>query len=184
MEGIIFLRDVDKRAAVNLMTTKYLVHEDVTFLPKGRSGRYGDKSRTNHAEEYNYKMNGTDVADQLRTNLNRNFAHRRRRWILPIIQWYIDQARVNAWLVHKEIVEAHKKHHQTSPSEKRKTKTKSQRDFVHEVVHEVCEYLADLGNFQVETRPQTRNQRNVDEEDESPNHAVSPSTIPSNKRKQ
>jgi hypothetical protein len=177
MEGIVFLVDADERSAVNLMTTKYLSHDDVTFLPKGRSSRYGNKRRSNHAEEYNFKMNGTDVCDQLRTNLRRHADHRRKRWIVPIIQWYIDQSRVNAWLLHKEIVEAHNKHKDTSPNDK--IRTKSQRDFVQEV----CEYLAVQRN--VETGVQTRKRKSANEEEgESFNNLISPSAIDSGERKQ
>jgi hypothetical protein len=177
MEGIVFLVDADERSAVNLMTTKYLSHDDVTFLPKGRSSRYGNKRRSNHAEEYNFKMNGTDVCDQLRTNLRRHVDHRRKRWIVPIIQWYIDQSRVNAWLLHKEIVEAHNKHKDTSPNDK--IRTKSQRDFVQEV----CEYLAVQRN--VETGVQTRKRKSANEEEgESFNNLISPSAIDSGERKQ
>jgi hypothetical protein len=177
MEGIVFLVDADERSSVNLMTTKYLSHEDVTFLPKGRSSRYGNKRRSNHAEEYNFKMNGTDVCDQLRTNLRRHVDHRKKRWLLPIIQWYIDQSRVNAWLLHKEIVEAHNKHKDTSPNDK--IKTKSQRDFVQEL----CEYLAVQRN--VETGVQTRKRKSAHEEEgESFNNLISPSAIDSGERKQ
>jgi len=177
MEGLVFLVDADERSSVNLMTTKYLSHEDVTFLPKGRSSRYGNKRRSNHAEEYNFKMNGTDVCDQLRTNLRRHVDHRKKRWLLPVLQWYIDQSRVNAWLLHKEIVEAHNKHKDTSPNDK--IRTKSQRDFVQEV----CEYLAVQRN--VETGVQTRKRKSAHEEEgESFNNPISPSAIDSSKRKQ
>ena len=96
---------------------------------------------------------------------------------MPIIQWYIDQSRVNAWLLHKEIVEAHNKHKDTSPNDK--IRTKSQRDFVQEV----CEYLAVQRN--VETGVQTRKRKSANEEEgESFNNPISPSAIDSGKRKQ
>jgi len=74
------------------MTTKYLPHRDITFLPKGRSSLHGTKRRSNHADEHNFKMNGRDIGDQLRNNLRRQVDHRRKRWIIPILQWYHQSA--------------------------------------------------------------------------------------------
>ena len=154
MEGIIYLVDVDDRAWCTLMTTKSLEHKDVEFTPKGPAKRYGTKKRTTYANKYNFRMNGTDIADQLRLNLRRHSTHRITRWTTPLIQWYIDQSRVNAWLLHDEIAESYNKDSRTNPNEK-VTKL-DQRDFVHELVLSLLEMAEELEANMEDNERQTR----------------------------
>jgi len=51
-------------------------------------------------------------------NLRRHSNHRRNRWTTPLIEWYIDQSRVNAYLLHDEIVWSYNSDSTTNPNEK------------------------------------------------------------------
>ena len=157
MEGIIYLVDIDDRAWCTIMTTKSLEHKDVEFTPKGPAKRYGTKKRTTYANKYNFRMNGTDIADQLRLNLRRHCTHRHFRWTTPLIQWYIDQSRVNAWLLHHEIAESYNKDSRTNPNEK--VRQLDQRDFVHELVLSLLKMAKDLEANMEDNERQTRSRK-------------------------
>ena len=51
-------------------------------------------------------------------NLRRHSNHHRNRWTTPLIEWYIDQSRVNAYLLHDRQVWSYNSDSTTNPNEK------------------------------------------------------------------
>ena len=86
--------------------------------------------RLNFIDDYNEKMNSTDIADQLRTVYRPDHWMRNRKWWWAFLIWGLGVAATNGWKIYDTMYEEEKKKGNRLP------KKWTHREFLRQLVHD------------------------------------------------
>ena len=146
-KGVTMQSDYDvskkKPSVFNMISTHSMPHEEQQFeLPKHSRRSFFERhvNRTPNAVFYNNKMGGVDIADQLSLEYSRVQRHRFKKWNRVILLWYLDTARVNAWLLHQSYYDTRgQRAKDTSNHANKHARKMTHAQFIEAICHKLVE---------------------------------------------